>query len=131
MSIVPSLVEVLRSEPALHAVIGGRVHLVSAPEDAVRPFLVLVPSQEDDSYTLSGVAKYPETQFQVLCMTDDLETADRLGDMVIETLEDFSGTAVGRGLTVFREPINSYDHVPAQRLHRRIVGFRARHRAVA
>lgn len=128
MSIIPSLVSILRDDPSLQAIIGDRVHVVSAPEDAERPLLVLVPSTETDTYTMQGASKYPETQFQLICPGDDLETADRLGDAVIEALEDYSGIAAGRGLTIFREPINSYDHVPAQRLHRRIVGFKVRHR---
>lgn len=131
MSVVPSLVSVLRADPAISAIIGDRVYVAAAPEIAERPLAVLVPSTEEDGYHMRGSNKYPETQFQVICLADDMPTADLMGDAIIEALEDYSGVSEGRGLTIFREPINSYDHVPAQRLHRRIVGFKVRHRAAA
>jgi hypothetical protein len=37
----------------------------------------------------------------------------------------------GKQVTTFREPVNAFDFVPSNNTHRRIVGFKARYRAVA
>lgn len=128
MSGLPIGEAILSAAAPVTAIVSDRIFYSVAPQGAARPYLVIIGTVERDDAMLSGQAQYPESLINVVAYADDFPTVDTLGDAVIAALQDAAGTWRGKSATLRREDIDSFDFLPADKMHRRILGFAVRYR---
>jgi hypothetical protein len=119
---------ILTAAAPVIAIVGSRVYYSVAPQGSPLPYCVLIGTAERDETLLAGAAQYPEGLISVACYADDFPTVEALGNAVIAAAQEAVGTWRGRAATVMRDEGDSFDWLPGDRTHRRIVGFRVRYR---
>lgn len=128
MSALPIVEAILSAASAVTAIAGDRIFYSVAPQAAARPYVVMIGTVERDETLLAGQAQYPEGLVNVACYADDFPTVEKLGNAVIAALQDAAGTCRGRAATVSRDDVDGFDFLPADKVHRRILGFAVRYR---
>jgi hypothetical protein len=118
----------LLADPTVSDLIGARAYYSVAPQGAARPYCVIVHTGERDGRHLGGMSQYPEASLSVICIADSHQAVDQLGDAVVATLQDAKGVIAGREAVFARDAVDGSDYVPAEKVHRRIVGFKLRFR---
>ena len=71
-----ALVFYLRADPAVAALVQGRVWQILLPQPAVLPAVVLTTVSEPEAYQLRGVAGVTPTRVQVDCYADERDGVD-------------------------------------------------------
>ena len=128
MSALPIVESILSAAAPVTALVGNRIFYTTAPQGAASPHLVMVQTVERDEKLLAGQAQYPESLINVIAVADDFPTVETLGNAVIAALQDAAGTYRGRHAALAREDVDSFDFLPGDRVHRRILGFAVRYR---
>lgn len=80
------------SSTSCNAVLSGRVHQNSAPQETSRPFIWYQRRSENESLTLDGAGGLRQVQFDVECITGDPLTSESLSDKVKTRLNGKRGT---------------------------------------
>lgn len=128
MSALPIVESILSAAAPVTAIVGNRIFYTTAPQGAARPHLVMVQTVERDENLLDGQAQYPESLVNVIVVGDDFPAVENLGNAVIAALQDAAGTYRGKHASLSREDVDSFDFMPGDRVHRRILGFAVRYR---
>lgn len=128
MSALPIVESILTAAAPVTAIVGNRIFYATAPQGAPRPHLVVIQTVERDERLLAGQAQYPESLVNVIVVGDDFPTVETLGNAVIAVLQDAAGTYRGKHVSLAREDVDSFDFLPGDRTHRRILGFSIRYR---
>jgi len=128
MSGLPVVEAILSETPTVTALVSDRIFYTVAPQGTACPYVVIIGTLERDEPMLEGQAQYPEGLVNVVCYADNFPTVESLGNAVIAALQDASGTWRGRAATLMRDDVDGFDYLPADRVHRRIVGFLVRFR---
>ena len=115
--------KILREDAAVAAIVGNRLFYSQALEGTASPFVVIDPGTETDGRTHEGQMGFREGRLNVICRAESFAGAHDLGEAVIDALGGFSAD----GITIFRNSVDGSDYVPADRSHRRIVGFVVRY----
>lgn len=127
MSALPIVESILSASPAVASKVGNRVYYVTAPQGAPRPHVVMVQTVERDEKLLAGQAQYPESLINVIVVADTFPEVEDIGNAVIAALQDAAGTYRTRHASLAREDVDSFDFLPGDRVHRRILGFSVRY----
>lgn len=130
MSAITLISKVLLASAAVTAKVDDRVNPGLSPQDGSFPDIILYQSGGSEGYNLCGSDEYPEDRISVECRAESYGAMDRLGDDVIVALRNFNGTIDSNQLTVFKEGTDVYDYGENSSIHRRIIDFRARYRAI-
>lgn len=128
MSGLPIIEAILSAAAPVTALVADRIFYTTAPQGAPRPYAVIIGTMERDDAMLDGMAGYPESMVNVVCYADDFPAVEALGDAVIAALQDAAGTWRGKAATLRRDDVDSFDFLPADKVHRRITGFAVRYR---
>lgn len=128
MSALPIIEAILSAASPVTALLGDRIFYVIAPQGAVRPYAVLLQATESDEHLLQGAAQFPESSINVVVYGDTYPAIEKAGDAVVAALQDASGVYRGKRASIRRDAVDSYDFLPGDRVHRRILGFLVRHR---
>lgn len=128
MSAMPIIEAILSAAAPVTAIVGNRIYYSVAPQGAPRPYAVLISSVERDEKLLAGASQFPEGLVSIACFGDDFPTVENLGNAIIAALQDAAGTYRGKHTSVSRDDVDGFDFLPADRVHRRIVGFSVRYR---
>lgn len=128
MSALPIVEAILSGAAPVTAIVSTRIFYSVAPQGAARPYVVLIGTLERDENLLQGQAQYPEGSVNVVCYADDFPAVEKLGNAVIAALQDAAGTWRGKRANLRRDDVDSFDFLPADRVHRRVLGFVVRYR---
>ncbi|EKF17857.1 tail completion protein gp17 [Nitratireductor pacificus] len=128
MSALPIVEAILTADAGVTAIAGTRIFYSVAPQGAPRPYIVIIGTVERDEILLAGQAQYPEGLVNVACHADDFPTVEKLGNAVIAALQDAAGIYRGKAATLSREDVDGFDFLPADKVHRRVLGFAVRYR---
>lgn len=124
MSAVPAVRTTLLADAGIPPVLGDRIFYSVAPQGAERPFAVLIGTREGEDYHLGGADGLADGTVTITVVGDTFTEVETAGNAVVAALREFRGAVAGKPLIVFREPVDSFDFVPDQKVHRRILGFR-------
>lgn len=76
---------------SVNAVISGRMHQNSPPQESSKPFIWYRRSNENTPLTMDGAAGIHRVEFDVECITTDPVTSESLADKVKTRLNGASG----------------------------------------
>lgn len=108
-----------------------RVKPFPLPQGETLPAIAVAMSAEDEEYTLSGAAQYPQTSVQIHCIGLTASSAIELGERVKEALRDLLYTSSDSPpvkASFQKEPIDFTDFSDDLSTHRRVMGFSLRWR---
>jgi hypothetical protein len=77
---------------------------------------------------LDGMRNIPKGWVSIACYADTFPGVENLGNAVIAALQDAVGTFRGNSAALSRDDVDGFDFLPADRAHRRILGFSVRYR---
>ncbi|MGK2287246.1 DUF3168 domain-containing protein [Pedomonas sp. V897] len=91
-----AIYQLLAGNSAVAGMVGTRIYPSRAPDEATLPYLVYLDMAEiDRARDLDGVGGLRQARVQVDAWASTATGAKRLGDAVVEALEDFTGAIAG------------------------------------
>ena len=136
-SAVKLTVDALLAQGTVTAVTSTRIRPFPLPQGYGLPAIAVAMSAEDEEYTLSGAAQYPQATVQVHCVGRSISEggtaseAIELGEKVKVALRDLLYTSSDSPpvkASFQKEPIDFTDFSDDLSTHRRVMGFSLRWR---
>lgn len=130
-SAVSLTVKALLAQSGVTGTTSTRVRPFPLPQGETLPAIAVAMSAEDEEYTLSGAAQYPQTTVQIHCIGLTASSAIELGERVKEGLRDLLYTSSDSPpvkASFQKEPIDFTDFSDDLSTHRRVMGFSLRWR---
>ena len=130
-SAISLTIKALLAQSGVTGTTSTRVRPFPLPQGETLPAIAVAMSAEDEEYTLSGAAQYPQTSVQIHCIGMTASSAIELGERVKEGLRDLLYTSSDSPpvkASFQKEPIDFTDFSDDLSTHRRVMGFSLRWR---
>lgn len=130
-SAISLTIKALLAQSGVTGTTSTRVRPFPLPQGETLPAIAVAMSAEDEEYTLSGAAQYPQTTVQIHCIGLTASSAIELGERVKEGLRDLLYTSSDSPpvkASFQKEPIDFTDFSDDLSTHRRVMGFSLRWR---
>ena len=130
-SAVSLTIKALLAQSGVTGTTSTRVRPFPLSQGESLPAIAVAMSAEDEEYTLSGAAQYPQTTVQIHCIALTGSAAIELGERVKEGLRDLLYTSSDSPpvkASFQKEPVDFTDFSDDLSTHRRVMAYSLRWR---
>lgn len=129
-ALVITIQKLLNSDVA--ALVGNRIFPTAAPQEALKPYLIVTKPDEQSRIHLEGPGKYPRSRVSIECNADTAVEVDRLGTKLYDAFANMVNEVVLDGQS---PPLSQYkatitpadfdfdDYSDDRTAYRRVVDF--------
>ncbi|HWA18962.1 MAG TPA: DUF3168 domain-containing protein [Devosia sp.] len=137
MSALKIVAALLKADPEIQSLTGGRVFLLRRPQTSQLPAITVTNIYEGEDQHLAGATAYFEATIAVACFAGSAVATDDLGEAVKACLSDITETAVESGesppapfgtATIWKSGGDVMDWSEDNSVVRRIIDFTVRWR---
>jgi len=87
------LVSLLTGESTISAIVGSRVYISKAPQNASLPYIVITQMSSNENQTIDGTTGLRFVDFDIDCKAERSVTSETLGKTVRTFIDDYTGAA--------------------------------------
>jgi len=91
-SLIPQVVSSLKADANVSALVGTRIYADFAPEDSLKPCIILFITSEDAEDSIVGMIDFADARVRIECIATSREEADDVSNAVRKALNDLLAT---------------------------------------